>query len=66
MPSFRYRCFDLSSPDDHAAYEQLMQRLWVDEHGTYLISESDHWTKTGEHVVGVRYLEEDAPGPERY
>jgi len=53
---FRYQLFIL--PVDSEAYEALMQQMLVDDKDHFeIVSENSHWTKEGEHMVAVSYLE---------
>jgi hypothetical protein len=62
---FHYVEFCLSDDDGRAAYEALMQAMKVDEPSNYeLVSETGTWTKDGQHMVSITYIESE-PG-ERY
>jgi hypothetical protein len=63
--SFRYRLFTL--PFDSEAYEALMQQILVDDKERFqLVSENSHWTKEGEHMVAVSYLEKEESEQDLY
>jgi hypothetical protein len=67
---FHYRDFNLSTPDEQVAYERLMQAARVDRPQDFeIIAEAGTWTKAGEHMVAVSYVEnepEDGAEAERY
>ena len=62
---FRYACFTL--PGDSDEYERLMQLILIDDPGHHrIVYESGGWTKTGDHIVDVSYIEETDEESERY
>lgn len=65
MRRYHYAEFCISHDCGREAYELFMQQAIVDEPGRFdVINKTQGWTKDGEHMVGVEYVEDD--GREEY
>lgn len=65
---FRLAIYSMSRADDASEYEGIAQSH-RDGDGRYeILEESSHWTKEGELMIALKYLELEDAGdpPERY
>ena len=59
----------LTNDSDRERYESIVQSAKVDGSGRYkIVDEEGHWTKEGDRVVALKFIEYDDPEekPDRY
>ena len=66
---FQTRVFCVTRADDRQEYEEIKQAALVDDDGRYeILDEEGYWTRDGDRMVSMSWIENDNPGEqeERY
>jgi len=65
--AFRTRVFCLTHPSDRADYEEIKQDVEVDGGRRFrVLSQAGSWTRDGDYMVALEYIEIGSEAPERF
>jgi hypothetical protein len=65
--AFRVRVFCLTHPSDRGEYEEIKQDAEVDGGKRFrVLSQVGSWTRDGDYMVAMEYVELSGQEPERY